>query len=63
MKSEVVITEGKARIVLTPESEFERDLIEKVVDSKEVYEVNTSISTVYKFSEHSKHKIEINLNK
>ena len=38
MKTEIIINQGKAKVVLTPESEFEMDLIEKIVDSKIGYE-------------------------
>jgi hypothetical protein len=61
MKTEIVIKQGKAKIVLYPESEFEEDLIEKVVDSRKGYATNTSISTDTRHSIHYNHKIEIKL--
>ena len=61
MKTEIVIKEGKAKVVLTAESEFELDLIEKVVDSKIGYNTETTVSTNCSYGTHSDHKIEINL--
>ena len=61
MKTQVIITQGKAQIVLTPESEFELDLIEKVVDSNIGYTTTTDVKTEYRFHTHHNHMIEINL--
>jgi hypothetical protein len=61
MKTEIVINQGKAKIVLYPESEFEAILIENIKDSRKGYATNTSISTDTRHSIHSNHKIEIEL--
>ena len=61
MKTEVVIREGKAKVVLHAENEFEKDLIEKVQDSQEGYETKTTVLTDYGYYSHSKHRIEIEL--
>jgi hypothetical protein len=61
MKTEIVTTQGKSKIVLKPENEFEIDLIEKIVDSKIGYNTSTDIETHCIYSSHSKHRIEINL--
>lgn len=61
MKTEVVIWQGKAKIVLHAENEFEKDLIEKIKNSKLGYEKNTEVLTNYSYHEHTKHRIEINL--
>jgi hypothetical protein len=61
MKTELIITQGKAKIVLTCESEFELDLIEKIKDSRIGYEAKTSVLTDYKYHSHSNHRIEVNL--
>jgi hypothetical protein len=65
MKTEVVIWQGKAKVVLHAENEFEKDLIEKVKDSRQGYETKTTVLTdsesVYGYSTHSKHRIEIDL--
>jgi len=61
MKTEIVIWQGKAKVVLHAENEFEKDLIEKVKDSREGYETKTTVLTDYGYSTHSKHRIEIDL--
>lgn len=62
MKTEVVIWQGKAKVVLHAENEFEKDLIEKVKeDNLEGYETKTTVLTDYLYSTHSKHRIEIEL--
>lgn len=62
MKTEIVIWQGKAKIVLHPENEFEKDLIEKIKDSKIGYEIKADVLTDYSYHSHTKHRIEINLN-
>lgn len=61
MKTEVVIWQGKAKVVLYAENEFEKDLIEKVKDSREGYETKTTILADYNYQSYSKHRIEIDL--
>ena len=61
MKTEIVIKQGSAKVVLTPESEFEMDLIEKIVDSKIGYEKQTTVLTDNSYYQHRNHRIEINL--
>ena len=61
MKTEVVIWQGNAKIVLHAENEFEMDLIEKIKDSRKGYEIETSILTNYAYQSHKNHRIEINL--
>jgi len=61
MRTEVIIWQGQAKIVLHAENEFEKDLIEKVKDSRLGYETKSEVLTDYGYSTHSKHRIEINL--
>jgi hypothetical protein len=61
MKTEIITTQGKSKIVLKPENEFEIDLIEKIVDSKIGYGTTTNIETNCMYHTHSKHRIEIYL--
>tara|TARA_R110002096_G_scaffold407191_1_gene605621 strand:+ start:270 stop:509 length:240 start_codon:yes stop_codon:yes gene_type:complete len=61
MKTEIVIWQGNAKVVLHAENEFEKDLIEKIKDSKEGYETKTNVLTDYSYNFHSKHRIEIEL--
>jgi len=61
MKTEIVIKQGNAKILLTPESEFEIDLIEKIVDNKKGYEKKTAVLTDNSYYQHRNHRIEITL--
>jgi len=61
MKTEVVIWQGKAKIVLHAENEFEKDLIEKIKDSRLGYETTTEVLTKYSYGSHTEHRVEINL--
>ena len=61
MKAKVVIEQGKTKIVLTPENEFETDIIEKIVDSKVGYSTETTVDTNYSYHTHTNHRMEINL--
>ena len=61
MKSEIVIKQGQAKVVLYAESEFEKDLIEKIVDSRIGYETKTTVKTEYSYQTHNNHRMEINL--
>lgn len=61
MKTEVVIWQGEAKIVLYAENEFEKDLIEKIKDNRIGYETITEVLTDYNFQYHSKHRIEVSL--
>lgn len=61
MKTEIVIKQGQAKVVLTGESEFELDLIEKIIDSRVGYKTETTVLSNYSYSTHSKHRIEISL--
>ena len=61
MKTEVIVWQGKAKVVLYAENEFEKDLIEKIKDSRIGYETKTTVLTDYNYHSHSKHRIEIDL--
>jgi hypothetical protein len=61
MKTEIVIWQGNAKVVLHAENEFEKDLIEKIKDSRDGYETNTHVLTNYSYSIHNNHRIEIEL--
>lgn len=62
MKAKVIIENGCTEIILTPENEFEEDVLEKVYENK--YEItNTKIYVLAYYGIYSKHKITININK
>lgn len=61
MKTEIIICQGRAKVVLHAENEFEKDLIEKVKDSRKGYETKTTVLTDYGYYIHRNHRIEIDL--
>ena len=61
MKTRVEINNGHAKIVLTPENEFERTLIDNAI--KEDYNEKISITREYTFGEYKNREITISLEK
>ena len=60
MKASVVIKNGTTEIVLTPENDFELDVIEKTIDKK--YTVKkTTVDSDYSYHSHSNHRIVIEI--
>jgi hypothetical protein len=61
MRAKVIIENGETSIVLTPENEFEVDVIEKIFCKKEKFNVHTSFDAQYNYGTYSKHKINISI--
>lgn len=61
MKAKVVIENGETTVVLTPENEFEIDVIEKIHCKKEKFNIHTSVDAQYNYGTYSKHKIDISI--
>lgn len=61
MKSTLIIEDGVTQIILKPENDFEKDIIEKMVTKKEKFNRGTSFSTDCIYSEHSNHLITITI--
>jgi hypothetical protein len=61
MKAKVIIENGETTIVLTPENEFEIDLIEKVKDKMEVHTINTSFCADYSLGSYKDHFIQLSI--
>jgi len=61
MKTKVVIENAETTIVLTPENEFEIDVIEKIIRNKQKFDINTVVDAQYNYGSYSKHKIDINI--
>lgn len=47
MKAKVIIENGETEIVLTPENDFEEDVLKKVHSMKEKYSLNTGVNSKY----------------
>jgi len=63
MKAKVIIENGQTAITLTPENNFETDIIEKVYNKRSGFEISTAFGVNYFYGKYSDHKIEISLNK
>lgn len=61
MKAKVIIENGETTIVLTPQNEFEIDLIEKVKNKKEKHTIHTRFSADYNFGTYKNHRIELSI--
>lgn len=61
MKTHVVIDNGKTEIVLTPENDFEKDVIEKVYDSKKDFDLRISADKETNFGVSRNHRFILNL--
>lgn len=59
MKTKLIIEKGETTILLTPENDFETDIIEKIVSKREKYDHQTFIEANSSYGTFSKHKIEI----
>lgn len=61
MKVILIIENGKTKVVLRPENDFETDTIEKVFDKNHNYDISTEFKADYACQEHSDYRIEINI--
>ena len=61
MKAKIIIENGETTLVLTPENDFEIDMIEKVHLKKESFSIHTVFDAQYNYAAYSKHKIEISI--
>ena len=61
MKAKVIIENGETTILLTPENEFETDVIEKIYCKKESFNLLTSFNVNHSYGTYSKHNIEISI--
>ena len=59
MKAKVIIENGQTTISLTPENEFEIDIIEKVRCKKGNYNLQTTIDAEYNYGAYRKHSIDV----
>ena len=61
MKTKVVIENGETTIVLTPENDFERDIIEKIENKREKFSIHTSVNVQSSYGSYSNHNIELSI--
>jgi len=61
MKAKVIIENGETTIILTPENDFEKDIIEKVHDKKKEHSTICTFDIKEFYGSISNHKIEISI--
>ena len=61
MKAKVIIENNETTIILTPQNDFERDIIEKLNNRKKEFDLFTNIDVEYQYGTFSNHKIEMNI--
>jgi len=64
MKAKVIIEHGTTSIILTPENEFEKDIIEKVEDRRSDFDLKSNFNVdreIYSSSTKINHNITIKL--
>lgn len=61
MKSKVIIENGETTILLTPENDFETDVIEKIKCRKKDFNYITTFEARENYGTYSNHKIEISI--
>ena len=62
MKAKVIIENRETTIILTPENEFEKDIIEKVHNKKKEYNTLCTFGLKESYGNITNHKIEILIN-
>lgn len=63
MKAKVIIENGLTSIYLTPENDFEIDVIEKLHNKKQNYDLATTTAAEYNYGRCENYKIAISLTK
>lgn len=61
MKTKVIIEDGAATIVLTPENDFEKDVIENTKNKEAKHDIVVSIGADYYCGDYINHKIELSI--
>lgn len=61
MKAKVIIENGETTITLTPENDFDTDLMEKLHKRKESFTICTTADADYSYGSYQKHRIELSI--
>jgi len=62
MKAKVIIENGKTSVILTPENDFEIDIIEKVYNNSSKNRISTKFNLTTQWSINANHNITLNIN-
>lgn len=61
MKTKLIIENSEANIELTPENVFETDLMQKIIDNQEIFQLTAKQTSEYSYGVHTKFKLKINI--
>ena len=61
MKAKVVIENGETEVILTPQNEFEIDVLEKIHDKKQNYSIYTTVEADYQMSGYGNFRLVANI--
>lgn len=61
MKAKVIIENGETTIVLTPENNFEKSVMESARKDSTGYDFKTSVTAEYSYQEYKNHCINIQM--
>lgn len=61
MEAKVIIENGETEIILTPENEFEKDIVEKVYLVKDKFNIHTRFDAEYNFGSYRYHNIKLSI--
>ena len=61
MKTKVIIENGETELILTPENDFERDILEKIHNKKTNFTIFTDVEAKYDFGIYKDHKLILNI--
>jgi hypothetical protein len=63
MKAKVIIENGETTIILTPENDFDRDILEKAYTAKNKFDLHTSVDANYRYGSYENHKMVVSIKK
>lgn len=61
MKTKVIIENGETEIILTPDNDFDREVLEKIYFKKSNFTIHTDVQAKYDFGNYKDHKLVLNI--
>lgn len=61
MKAKVIIENGETTIILNPENDFDTDIVEKIYENKERFNIHTIVDSDYNYGARQNHRLEISI--
>jgi succinylarginine dihydrolase len=61
MKTKIVIENGKTELILTPENDFDKDVLKKIYNNKSKFSIHTNVEAEYNYGDYKNHKLVLNI--